>query len=352
MKKSSVIPSKMQAIKLEKQNEDVVKAIESLKIVTKAVPKLKHGQVLVRIEAAPCNPSDLLFLQGKYGVTKDLPAVPGWEGAGTVVASGGGLKGMWLKGKRVACGGQSNRDGTWAEYFVADAGACIPLKSNISYEEGATLLINPLTAVGLIQMAKDEEHKAIIQTAAASQVGCMVIKLAEENGIPTINIVRRKELVDKLHLQGAEVVLNSESEGFIEALKKEAERLNATVAFEAVAGELTGRVLSAMPRNSTVVVYGALSESSCSKISPIDLIFAEKKVVGFWLTSWFSKNGFWRAYKAVRHVQKMIVAGKFKTQVQKRCGFDDFKTGLLEYHKNMSAGKVLLEPFSGHLDFK
>lgn len=340
----SKIPSKMRVIQLEKQNEDVKKAIANLSVVTKSVPKPKHGQVLVKIEAAPCNPSDLLFLQGKYGVTKTLPAVPGWEGAGTVVATGGGLRGMWLNGQRVACGGQTDKDGTWAEYFIADAGACVPLKTNISFEEGATLLINPLTAVGLVQDAKDQEHSAIIQTAAASQVGRMVIKLAAEAGIPTINIVRREELVDELMEHGAEVVINSEDDGFLDTLEKEAKRLSATIAFEAVAGEMTSKVLNAMPRNSTVVVYGSLSERLCDKISPVELIFGEKKIEGFWLTGWFKRNGFWRAYKAIRHVQKMIVTGKFETHVQRRCDFDDFKEGLLEYHKNMSAGKVLLEP--------
>jgi len=344
MMNSVKIPSKMRAIQLEKHEEDPSKAISSLSVVTKSVPKPKHGQVLVKIEAAPCNPSDLLFLQGKYGITKTLPSVPGWEGAGTVVASGGGLKGMWLKGQRVACGGQSDRDGTWAEYYIADAGSCVPLRSSMSFEEGATLLINPLTAFGLVQDAKDGEHSAIIQTAAASQVGRMVIKLAEEVGVPTINIVRREELVDELKEEGAKVVLNSESEDFIERLTEEAQSRNATIAFEAVAGEMTSTILNAMPPNSTVVVYGSLSEKPCNKISPIELIFGEKNVKGFWLTGWFKRNGFWRAYKAIRHVQKLIVTRKFETHVQRRCNFDDFKEGLIEYHKNMSAGKVLLEP--------
>lgn len=96
------IPSEMRVIELENYHEDITKAVEGLRVVQNPTPQPGPGQVLVRIEAAPCNPSDLVFMQGLYGVKKALPAVPGWKGAGTVVASGGGMMGNWLKGKRVA----------------------------------------------------------------------------------------------------------------------------------------------------------------------------------------------------------------------------------------------------------
>ena len=89
----------MKAIQIDQPNSDVEIAIQSLRIVEKPTPKPGPGQVLVKIEAAPCNPSDLLFIQGHYGIKKVLPAIPGWEGAGTVVESGGGILGWWLKGK-------------------------------------------------------------------------------------------------------------------------------------------------------------------------------------------------------------------------------------------------------------
>jgi len=106
------IPDRMHALVLHEYCEDIAEAIDSLKVEQRSVPALKRGQVLVRIEAAPCNPSDLLLLQGKYGSLKTLPTVPGWEGAGTVVASGGGWLAGWLRGKRVACGRtpERNRD--------------------------------------------------------------------------------------------------------------------------------------------------------------------------------------------------------------------------------------------------
>ena len=99
-------PKQMRAVRLSAYHEDVVEAIRSLRVVEQPVPKPRPGQVLVKIEAAPCNPSDLLLLQGRYGVLKSLPTVPGWEGAGRVVASGGGWLAGWLNNKRVACGGK------------------------------------------------------------------------------------------------------------------------------------------------------------------------------------------------------------------------------------------------------
>src|SRR5881392_605465 len=118
------IPETMRAVVLSEYRENVSDAIRELAVMQRPVPKPRRGQVLVKITAAPCNPSDLLLLQGKYGVLKKLPTVPGWEGAGTVVASGGGLLARWLQCKRVACGLRADRDGTWAEYFVANADNC------------------------------------------------------------------------------------------------------------------------------------------------------------------------------------------------------------------------------------
>src|SRR5688572_27632610 len=183
----AVIPDTMRAVVLEEYRENIDHAINGLKIAELPVPRLRPGQVLVRIEAAPCNPSDLLLLQGKYGALKKLPTVPGWEGAGCVVASGGGWLAGWLQGKRVACGLQGDRAGTWAEYFVAKAGECIPLKSKLTLEQAESLIINPFTAVGLLETARKGGHRAAVHTAGASQLGRMLQAMADEVDYPLIN---------------------------------------------------------------------------------------------------------------------------------------------------------------------
>lgn len=334
----------MKAIQIDETRQDIEEAIQSLKVVEKPIPKPKAGQVLIRIEAAPCNPSDLLFLQGKYGVRKMLPAVPGWEGAGTVVENGGGAIGWWLKGKRVACGGQSERDGTWAEYYIADARTCIPLKKKVSSEQGSALIINPLTAVGMMEKAIKGGHKAIIQDAAGSQVGRMVQALAKMHNLPLINIVRKPEQITELKEAGEKWVLNSTEEQFFPKLKEMARSMKATIAFDAVAGEMTGLILSAMPPQSRILVYGSLSEKQCEKIAPLGLIFEMKKIEGFWLTEWLQKSGLFKTMRAIRTVQNLIEEGLFKTKIQGAVGFDEWKKALLTYHRDMTAGKVILNP--------
>ncbi len=336
----------MKAIQIENTNPDPLIAIQNLKVVEKPIPKPGPGQVLIKIEAAPCNPSDLLFIQGLYGVKKAMPAVPGWEGAGTVVDCGPGVLGWWLKGKRVASAGQAAGDGTWAEYYVAEAKACVPLTDKVSFEQGATLIINPLTAVGMVETATAEGHQAIIQNAALSQVGRMVSALARKKGIPVVNIVRRADQEEELKSSGEKWIINSEAGDFEESLKKVAASLNATLAFDAVAGEMTGKILAAMPRGSKVLVYGALSKSPCKGISPLSLIFEKKKIEGFWLTEWIRKSGFIHIFQATRAVQKLIESGEFQTKIRKQTGFDGWKSELLDYQGAMTAGKVILNPFS------
>ena len=332
----------MKVIQIDQTNENLVEAIQSLKVVEKPIPTPGPGQVLIKMAAAPCNPSDLLFLSGKYGVKKTYPAVPGWEGAGTVVKSGGGAIGWWLRGKRVACGGQTDLDGTWAEYYIADARACVPLQDNVSFEQGATLLINPLTAVGMVEKAKRRKHKAIIQNAAMSQVGRLVHTFARMEGIPTLNIVRREEQAEALRKEGVEWILNSSDDDFDKNLRELAHKLGATIAFDAVGGEMTGIILNAMPENSSVYVYGALAGKSCGGVSPLSLIFQGKSVDGFWLSQWIKESGAWHIFKATKQVQQFIGSGTFQTTIRKTVGFHEWSGALLDYQMEMSKGKVLL----------
>ncbi len=340
----SNIPDEMRVLQIDGYHEDPFEAIRSLHVVKKSVPKPPHGYILVKVEAAPCNPSDLLLLQGRYGRLKTLPAVPGWEGAGTVIASGGGMLARWLMGKRVAFSAQSDSDGTWAEYCVVDTKTCVVLKDAVNFEQGASLIINPLTALGLLDMMRKESHKAIIQTAAASQVGKMVLHLANEAGIPSIHIVRRKDQGSLLKDLGAKIVLNSESESFEKELKEAAKRVNATIAFDAIAGNMTGLILNAMPNHSKVLVYGALSGAACANISPLALIFQEKVVEGFYLPAWIAQKGFFGLYQATNHVQKLLANGSFHTTISKQVKLEDASKALEAYQKEMTLGKILIKP--------
>src|SRR4051812_7546939 len=322
------IPDKMRAIVLSEYREDIAEAIRDLQVLERPVPNPRRGQVLVKITAAPCNPSDLLLLQGKYGTLKKLPTVPGWEGAGTVIATGGGLLARWLKGKRVACALRADRDGTWAEYFVADANKCIPLKRAMPIEQAASLIVNPLTAVGLIDTARRDGHAAAVHTVGASQVGRMMIPMAAEMDYPLINIVRRDAQAELIRSLGAKHVLNSSKESFAEEFHELGEKLHATAAFEAVGGDMTGIVLNAMPSGSTAYVYGALSEEPCGSIDPIGLVFHNKTITGFYLGRWLDSRGPIGILRAASRVQRMIIERRIGTTIQRRLSLDEAVEGL------------------------
>jgi NADPH:quinone reductase-like Zn-dependent oxidoreductase len=337
-------PQKMRALVLGEYRENIVDALSALTINEIPVPSPQKGHVLIRIAAAPCNPSDLLLLQGKYGTLKKLPTVPGWEGAGEVVASGGGWLANWLKGKRVACGLRGDRDGTWAEYFLAKANECIPLKRQLKFEQAASLIINPFTAFGLLETARKAGHRAAVHTAGASQLGRMLQMLAAEANYPLINVVRREAQVELLKSLGAKHVLNSSSELFAEELKAMCDQWEATAAFEAVAGDMTGTVMNAMPQRSVVYVYGALSEEPCGNIDPVQLIFHSKRVQGFYLGEWLRRRGTLGILRTAGRIQRMLIDGRIESIVQQRVGLDEAKNALTKYVENMTAGKVLITP--------
>lgn len=327
---------------VEKVKSAIERAIQSLKVVDIPIPKPKCGEVLIRMEAATCNPSDLAFLIGTYGVKTILPVVPGFEGMGTVVESGGGALGWWLKGKRVAV--TSRTGGTWAEYIVAEAKLCAPLKDTVSDEQGATLLINSLTAVAMIEQVKSEGHPALIFNAACSALGYKIRDLAKINRIPVINIVRNPDQVALLKKAGHQWVLNSDDDHFLAKLHEMAGSLKATVAFDAIGGEMTGTLINAMPPESHVVVYGALSWQKCKDIAISNLIFEKKKLEGFWLSSWLKQTHPFRTFRALRLIQNLIEKGQLLTPIQATTSFDGWKDQLLTYASNMSEGKVILMP--------
>ena len=316
--------------------------LSALNLVQKPVPAPRQGQVLVKLEAAPVNPSDLMFIRGRYGFTKPLPTVPGFEASGRVVAAGSGSYAGWLVGKRVACSVQKKGDGTWAEYILTGAAGCLPLLPSVTFDQGATLLVNPFTAWALLERAKRERHRAVVQTAAASALGRMIVRLSRRFGLPVISVVRRAEQTRHLTALGAETVLNSSDADFDVALARECSRLGATLALDAVAGEMPRRLLGAMPEGSKVVVYGALSEQPVN-VSPQALIFERQSVEGFWLSDYLNELSL-RAL-LVRALQVQRALGKeLQVQVRARVPLGEAVAGIKSYQERMSEGKILLTP--------
>jgi NADPH:quinone reductase len=307
-----------------------------LRIEEIPVPVPGLSQVLIRVEASPINPADIMFTRGLYPTGKELPTVAGFEGAGTVVAAG--EQAADLVGKRV--GFFAGRHGAWAAYTAVDRTSCFPLPDHVSVEQGAMLLINPISAIGLLQTAQEQGAKAVIQTAAASALGRMIVRLAQRQGVPTINIVRRAEQAALLRGLGAGHVLDSSQPGWQEELARLAAELSATVAFDAVAGAMTGQVLDAMPNGSTVYVYGALSLEPC-QVNPGNFVFQDKRVDGFWLSQWLPRHG----HKAPWQTELFALIGTdLSSTVVERVGLQNLLPAMSRYQQQMTRGKFLVAP--------
>lgn len=310
----------------------------SFQVTHKPLRPIKENEVLIKMEASPINPSDLMFVKGMYGIKKKLPIVPGFEGSGIIVAKGTDVQNV-SEGMRVSCSAPYNGDGTWAEYMITTKESCIPLLDSVSLKEGATLFVNPLTARGLVEIGIKEKHGAIVQTAAASSLGKMVIKFARRENIPVINIVRRDEQVEVLKQEGADHVLNSSEQGFDSKLRKLAKTLNATLLIDAVAGNLLVKVLSLLPMGSKAIVYGALSEEGI-QMNPGIFIFQNKKIEGFWLSSFLFQKTPEEMLKIANEVQELI-SKEFKTEIYKEVPLEEGYNALQIYKENMGKGKVL-----------
>ena len=334
------IPSSMRAVQLRAYDGRP----ESIAVVQIPVPRPGAGEVLVRMAAAPVNPSDLAFTRGLYGFKKPLPAIPGFEGSGTVVEACSGMMAGFLKGKRVACHASDPKiaGGTWAEYLVTPASAAVPLRKEIDMEQGATMLVNPMTAWALVEAARQGSHPAIVQTAAASALGRMIVRLARKFSLPVINVVRRAEQVELLRGMGAEHVLNSSDGEFDSKLRELCRQLKASIGFDPVAGDTTLRVLRAQPKGSRMVVYGALAMAPC-QVDPGSLIFEGKRVEGFWLSGWLRSKSLLSKFRIAQQVQKLL-AGELKTEFQARFPLEEAARALQQYAANMTAGKILLVP--------
>lgn len=213
------------------------------------------NQVLVQMEAAPINPSDLALLTGaadlenaEYSEGKFVASMPepffsaqkgrhglrlpvGNEGAGTVIAAGEGEAAQALVGQRVACVPGS----AYSQYCVADAAMCLPL-GGISSEDGASAFVNPMTALGFAETARMEGHNAIIHTAAASNLGQMLVKICQEDDIALVNIVRKAEHVELLSKLGANHIVNSSAEGFADQLRGAIDTTGAYLGFDPIGG--------------------------------------------------------------------------------------------------------------------
>lgn len=342
-KKSDEAPDstkKMKKLFLVKPNADLSKAELAVKEVE--IPRPGKGEVLVKMTAAAVNPSD--YVGWKSG-SEEEPQMIGKEGAGVVVASGGGMVANHLVGKTV--GVFTTDRGTYGEYLCVDAmrGAFV-MDSNIKPEDAASFFVNPFTTLAILDTAASHRSKAFIHTAAASQLGQMMVKLAPTKGMTVVNLVRRKEQVELLQKLGAVHIVCTADDDWEQQLTTLIEKLDITVAFDAIAGEMSGTLLSLLPSKGTCFVYGGLSKANVSNVNPIDLIYNQKHLEGFLVKRWIESGGtlatIRRMGKATKEINAGLASGGWAESSFVDCKMDDmFSKFLVMWKKDGFTGKKL-----------
>ena len=278
------------------------------------VPEPDDGRVLIKVSAASVNPSDVMFLKGMYGQPRHRGRPAGFEGVGEVVAAGGENE-AGLIGQRVAFATGVTNWGSWADYAVADAGACIPLMPDISDTDGAAMIVNPLTALVMFDIVKEEGEKAFVLSAAASQLCKLMMGAARDAGYRPIAIVRRDDQADLLKTAGAAYVLNAEEADFDRQLVTLMREEKPRIFLDAVAGPLSARIFDAMPKRARWIVYGKLDPETMPVLRPGQMIFMYKRIEGFWLTAWMRSVDPRRRLDVVMEAQRRFAAGLWKTDV-------------------------------------
>lgn len=311
-----------------------------LRVEDVAKPQPGPGEVLVRVVASPINPSDLAFLEGNYSPRPPVPTRAGLEGSGTVTEVGSGAMGRYLSGKRVAFVAGGSGGGAWAEHIVVPSRLALPLNDDVSFEAGAMSVVNPLTALAFLEIAESAKHKAVVNTAAAGALGRMVDRVLTSAGIKVINVVRRPDQVESL--SEAVVVLDSSSSNFDRDLEAVCKEHEANLAFDAVGGVLTRRLLAAMPGAATVMVYGGLSQQP-AQANIGDLVFTGKTVTGFWLTRWLPQKSTVQSFRLWKKVQRLI-GNELASEVRATFSLESIVDAVSSYQAAMSAGKVLITP--------
>lgn len=354
-----------------------------LSLVEEPVREPGPDQVLVRIEAAPINPSDLGMLTGpadletaKAAGTKQRPTITatvppnlmrgvaarldqsmqvGNEGAGTVVAAGASPEAQALMGKKVAMFGGA----MYAQYRTINAADVLTLPRGATAADGASCFVNPLTALAMVETMRMEGHSALVHTAAASNLGQMLQKICIADGVPLVNIVRSDEQAAILKRIGGAHVVNSADGNFIDALAEAVAQTGATIGFDATGGgKLASQILAAMEQAAQrkmtgfnrygsnvfkqVYIYGALDTGPTELARSFGFSWS---LGGFLLTSALQKIGPASAHKLrerVRNELKTTFASHYTRTISLAEALD--LNTLLAYSRKATGEKFLIDP--------
>ena len=314
---------------------------EVLQVKDVPTPEPRPGEVRVRMIASPVNPSDLLVVRGRYGVLPKLPATPGFEGVGVVDKAGPGLMGKLVVGKRVTV--INSAGGNWAEYAVIPWRQARPVPSDLPDDQVASFFVNPATVLAMVKhVLAVPKGEWLLQSAAGSALGKMIIRYCKNEGIRTVNVVRRREAMGELKALGGDVVLSSADGPVDEQVLKLTNGEGVRYALDPVGGDTGTQVFQSLAADARMLVYGTLSNEPI-RIDSRRMIAGKRVVEGFWLGHWMRDRSIPAALLLFREIGRQIRSGVLATEVGAHVPLDSVVDAAREAEIPGKRGKVLLK---------
>ena len=309
-----------------------------LRVESRPWPTPAAGEVIVKMRAAPINPADLNQIEGKYPVRAELPATPGFEGAGIVVDGAADVKDLSDDALVIL----PHNTGTWRDAVAVKADELVVVPAAINAVHASMLKINPMTAWRLLHDYVDlARGDWLIQNAANSAAGRAVIQIARELGYKTVNVVRRSELIGELRLEGGDVVL-VDSENLRHEVKDAIGSPPVRLGLNAVGGESALRLANCLAPGSTLVTYGAMSLQPL-KIPNGLLIFKDLRFRGIWINKWYDNATPAQRMETFQHLFEMAKRGLLQTKVEKAYPLSEAKTAVAHAARGQRSGKIIFE---------
>ena len=314
---------------------------EVLQVRDVPAPTPGPGQVRVRMLASPVNPSDLLVVRGQYGRLPPLPATPGFEGVGVVEANGGGILGRLRLGSRVAV--LNGQGGNWAQQVLVPAKQVVPVAANVADHQAASFFVNPATVLVMVRrLHRVPKGGWLLQTAAGSALGRMVIRLGKVDGFRTINLVRRKAQAEELLRLGGDAVICTADESVEERVKEITKGEGVRYALDAVGGAAGSAAVASLAPGGRLLVYGTLANEPLTIPSRL-LMTGSRRVEGFWLSNWVKEQNPLTMLGLFRQINRLLGDGTFATEIGATFPPEQIAEAVKLAEQPGRTGKVLLK---------
>jgi NADPH:quinone reductase-like Zn-dependent oxidoreductase len=306
-----------------------------LQLMEVEMPVPLAGQVRVRVKASNINPSDLLFIEGLYGLKPKLPnSGAGSEATGIIDAVGEGVD-IPLNTRVMF-----TTLGAWAEYVIISAKTAVIVPDAISDEIACQSFVNPFTAWAMLHDSGLQAGDWLLLTAGGSTFGQLVIQMAKAKGIHTIATVRRPDQDEQLKNLGVSEIINTETEDLLTRVHEITEGKGIEVCFEAVGGKIGGLALQTLKTGGKMLIYGLLSLEN-SYFDNSSMIFKNLSVKGFWLTSWLAQVSN-EVRKQMKDEVFTLLSGQLTFKIDGRYALKDVQKAVIHAQNPGRKGKILI----------